>query len=64
MNTLSHDLAHALMADRERELTALQRRRQARLTSLATKRPTPAGHHSPGLLARVVPWFGARVRAA
>ena len=59
-----HELARALMAEREREFTAVQRRRQARLTRLAAKRPEPTGHRSPGLLARLVPWFGGRVRAA
>ena len=64
MNTLNTELARALMADREREFTAVQRRRQARLPRSATKRPEPAGHRAPGLLARIVPWFGAGVRTA
>jgi hypothetical protein len=64
MNTLDTELARALMADRERDIDALQRRRQARLTPLAAKRPEPAGHRAPGLLAHLLPWFGAGVRTA
>jgi hypothetical protein len=64
MNTLNTELARALMADREREFAAVQRRRQAKLTRLAAKRPEPAGHRAPGLLARVLPWFGPRARTA
>jgi hypothetical protein len=64
MNMLNHELARAMMADRDREFAGLQRRRQARLTRLATKHPEPSVRRTPGLLARLVPWFGARVHTA
>jgi hypothetical protein len=58
------EIARALMAERQRDLFAAQRGRQARLTRSAAKRPQPAGHRAPGLLARLVPWFGAGARTA
>ena len=64
MSMYHSELARALMAEHERDLTDFARRRQARPTRQANKRPQPAGHREPGLLARIVPWFGARVRMA
>ena len=64
MNNLSAELARTLMADRQRDIEAARRYRQARLTRPAAKRPQPAGHRAPGLLSRLVPWFGADVRTA
>ena len=64
MSNLNPELARALMADRERDFASLQRRRQAKLTRLAAKRPEPSVRRTPGLLARLVPWFGAGVRTA
>ena len=39
MSNLNPELSRAMMADRERDITALARRRQAKLTRLAAKRP-------------------------
>jgi hypothetical protein len=64
MSNLNPELARAMMADREREFTSLQRRRQAKLTRLAAKRPEPSVRRAPGLLARLVPSFGVRARPA
>jgi len=64
MSNLNPELSRAMMADRERDITALARRRQAKLTRLAAKRPEPSVRRAPGLLARLVPWFGAGVRTA
>jgi hypothetical protein len=64
MSNLNPELARAMMADREREIASLGRRREARLTRPATKRPEPSVRRTPGLLARLVPWFGAGVRTA
>jgi hypothetical protein len=64
MSNLNPELARAMMADREREITSIQRRRQARLTRPAPKRPEPSVRRAPGLLARLVPWFGAGVHTA
>jgi hypothetical protein len=64
MSMYHSELARALIAEHERDITEYARRRQARLTRQAAKRPVPAGHREPGLLARIVPWFGARVRTA
>jgi len=64
MSMLNTQLAQALMEDRERDLVARQRRRQARLTRSAAKRPQPSARRTPGLLARVVPWVGVRARTA
>jgi hypothetical protein len=64
MSMYHSELSRALMAEHERDLTDFARRRQARLTRVARKRPEPAGHRAPGLLARIVPWFGAQVRTA
>ena len=64
MNNLNTDLAWALMADRQRDFETARRRHEARPTRPAAKRPEPAGRRQPGLLARLVPWFGARVTPA
>ena len=64
MNNLNADLARALMAERQRDFEAQRRRHQARPTRPAAKRPVPGGRSQPGLLARLVPWFGARVNTA
>jgi hypothetical protein len=64
MNSLNHELARALMADRQREAQAWQRAREARRTRPAAKRPQPAGGPQPGWLARLVPWFGVRANPA
>ena len=64
MSNLNPELSRAMMADRERDITALARRRQAKLTRVAAKRPEPSVRRAPGLLARLVPWFGAGVRTA
>ena len=64
MSNLNPELARAMMADREREMTSIQRRHLAKLTRPAAKRPEPSVRRAPGLLARLVPWFGAGVRTA
>ena len=64
MSMYHSELARALMAEHEREITAYARRRQAKLTRLAAKRPEPSVRRAPGLLARLVPWFGVRARPA
>jgi len=64
MSNLNPELSRAMMADRERDIAALARRRQAKLTRLAAKRPEPSVRRAPGLLTRLVPWFGAGVRTA
>ena len=64
MSNMNPQLARAMHAERERDFTALQRRRQAKLTRLAAKRPEPSVRRAPGLLARLVPWIGAGVRTA
>ena len=64
MNNLNADLARSLMADREREFEAARRRHEARPTRPAAKRPEPARRRQPGLLALLVPRFGARVNTA
>src|SRR6478736_6898061 len=64
MSNMNPQLARAMHAERERDFTALQRRRQAKLTRLAAKRPAPSVRRAPGLLARLVPWFGVRARPA
>jgi hypothetical protein len=64
MSNLNPELARAMMADREREITAIHRRHQAKLTRPAAKHPEPSVRRAPGLLARLVPWFGAGVRTA
>jgi hypothetical protein len=64
MSMYHSELARALMAEHEHEILAHARRRQARLTRQAAKRPVPAGRREPGLLARLVPWFGGHVRTA
>ena len=64
MNMLSIELARTLHADRQREFAAQRLRQEARLTRPATRRPQPAGRRQPGLLARLVPWFGVRARTS
>jgi hypothetical protein len=64
MNNLNSDLARMMVAERQRDFEAQRRRHQARPTRPAAKRPEPVGHRQPGLLARLVPWFGARVNTA
>ena len=64
MYALNHDLARALMNERLADMERASRRRQARLTRPAAKRPEPARTPTPGLLARLVPWFGVRVNPA
>ena len=64
MNNLNAELAYALHTDRLRQAEARQRGRAVRPTRPAAKTPQPSVRRSPGLLARLVPWFGARVRAA
>ena len=64
MSNLNPELSRAMMADRDREFASLQRRRQAKLTRLAAKRPEPSVRRAPGLLARLVPSFGVRARIA
>ena len=64
MYALNHDLARAMMNDRLAEMDRIPRRRQTRLTRPAAKRPEPAGHPRPGLLTRLIPWFGVRMNIA
>jgi len=64
MSALNHDLARALHNDRLAEMDRIPRRRQTRLTRPAAKRPEPAGQPRPGLLARLIPWFGVRINPA
>jgi hypothetical protein len=64
MNIATYDLARALMDDRLAEAELSRRRHQARLTRAAAKRPQPAARPQPGLLARLVPWFGVRINPA
>jgi hypothetical protein len=64
MSMLNFELAQALHTERLREAEAHRRGRAMRPTRSASKTPEPAVRRSPGLLARVIPWFGARVRTA
>jgi hypothetical protein len=64
MSMLNYELARALHTERLRQAEAYRRGRAARPTRSAAKTPQPAGRRSPGLLARLVPWFGARVHTA
>lgn len=64
MNNLNSDLARMMMAERQRDFEARRRRHQARPTRPAARRPEPGGRRQPGLFARLVPWFGARVNPA
>ena len=64
MSMLNPELARALMEDRQRAMETDRRRREARRTRPARKHPEPAVRRSPGLLARLAPWFGANVRTA
>ncbi len=64
MNMLTADLARTIHADRQREFADLRLARESRLTRPAARHPRPAGQRQPGLLARLVPWFGARVHTA
>jgi hypothetical protein len=64
MSMLNPELAHALHTERLREAEARRRGRAVRPTRPAAKTPEPAVRRSPGLLARLVPWFGADVRTA
>ena len=64
MSMLNPELARALQADRVREAEGLRRRREARPTRPAARHPEPAVRRSPGLLARLFPWFGPTVRTA
>ncbi len=64
MNSLSADLARALHADRQRALASQRLCHEARPTRPAARRPQPARRRQPGLLARLVPWFGVRAHLA
>ena len=64
MYALNHDLARALHNDRLAEMDRIPRRLRTRLTRPAAKRPEPAGRPRPGLLTRLVPWFGVRINTA
>ena len=60
MSMLNPELARALQADRIREAEGFRRRRDARPTRPAAKHPEPSVRRSPGLLARLLPYFGSR----
>lgn len=64
MNILNYDLARILMDERLAEAERVHRRRQARLTQSAARRPEPTTPARPGWLTRLVPSFGGRVRLA
>jgi hypothetical protein len=64
MNMLNIELARSLQADRVREFEGQRLRSEARRTRPATKHPEPSVRRQPGLLARLVPWFGAHSRTA
>jgi hypothetical protein len=64
MSTLHPALAQALIAERQRDLVGARPGRRTRLTRPSTTHPEPSVRHRPGLLARLVPLFGARVRTA
>jgi len=64
MSMLNPELARALQADRVREAEGRRRRHEARRTRPAAKHPEPSVRRSPGLLTRLVPWFGGTLRTA
>ena len=64
MYTLNHEVAKAIMADRLADAETSRLVRQARLTRPATSHPEPPTRRHPGLLARLIPSFGARVLPA
>jgi hypothetical protein len=64
MYTLNHEAARAVIADRLADAEQRRLVRQARLTRPATRHPEPSARRTPGLLARLIPSFGARVLPA
>jgi hypothetical protein len=64
MNMLNAELARTIHADRLRTFETQRARAEARRTRPATRTPEPAAGPRPGLLARLVPWFGVRAHTA
>ena len=64
MYTLNNEFARAVMADRLADAEQWRLIRHARLTRPATSHPEPPARRTPGLLARLIPSFGAQVRTA